>query len=54
MGAAVGVVGIAAFNFLASLINGNVIFKRSTFRLGAFNFLASLINGNFVFEVRLA
>ena len=38
----------SAFNFLASLINGNdetLVFKLGVFR-GAFNFLASLINGN--------
>ena len=39
----------AAFNFLASLINGN-FFREESKRLDekdkAFNFLASLINGN--------
>ncbi len=37
-----------AFNFLASLINGNVKSQTSppTHHFSTFNFLASLINGN--------
>ncbi len=38
---------IAAFNFLASLINGNLRLSQGFPRLQLpFNFLASLINGN--------
>ncbi len=38
---------VPSFNFLASLINGNVKKSLSSLdSLAAFNFLASLINGN--------
>ncbi len=38
------------FNFLASLINGNLPIRNSFARpLSSFNFLASLINGNIFF-----
>ncbi len=41
---------IIAFNFLASLINGNPFGLVCLLRLSqAFNFLASLINGNFLY-----
>ena len=37
-----------SFNFLASLINGNMVFvpTNGILKLKSFNFLASLINGN--------
>ncbi len=42
---------ITTFNFLASLINGNLvcIYDEIIFRASSFNFLASLINGNQMF-----
>ncbi len=45
-----------AFNFLASLINGNKTLPRTlTLRkvINAFNFLASLINGNIFFNMMI-
>ena len=43
----------ASFNFLASLINGNLLPRLCTHQknIKPFNFLASLINGNFCFRV---